>query len=209
MNARSIKEEVEHEIIISKSKFLGYLFPIKTEEEASDILQQIRKKHYNANHNCYAYVLGEKREIAKCSDDGEPTRTAGLPMIEVLNSHNITNVLAVVTRYFGGIKLGTGGLIRAYGSTVAKTLELATLTEIKKVIKISIVLPYNLFETVKYYIDKNNFEIDNTIYNENVEVDFIIDDSELDKVLRELTEMTNDKYRIEHSEVFYKEAIFK
>ena len=118
-----IKEFSTNTIVIDKSEFITYLKPVFSIEEANDFLAEIRKKHYDATHNCYAYVIGDKMEIQKCSDDGEPSKTAGFPMLDVLKKNDLTNILAITTRYFGGIKLGAGGLIRAYSSSVSAALK--------------------------------------------------------------------------------------
>lgn len=119
---RKIKDIIESTIIIDKSKFITSLFPVSSVEEANQILQVVRKKYYDATHNCYAYIL-DNGNIQKCSDDGEPSKTAGFPMLDVLKKNDVTNVLAITTRYFGGIKLGAGGLIRAYSTSVSTALK--------------------------------------------------------------------------------------
>jgi len=118
----TIKEDGQSEIEIKKSRFICSLKRIKTEEEAKDFIQALKKEHWKANHNCSAFVLGEKNDIQRSSDDGEPSGTAGVPMLEVLKKNELINVVAVVTRYFGGTKLGAGGLIRAYSSAVSHAL---------------------------------------------------------------------------------------
>ena len=110
------------EVVEKKSRFIAQVFPIETEDEALDVLASVRKKHYDARHNCFAYVLGEKNETERCSDDGEPAQTAGRPMLDVLLGEEIRNVCVVVTRYFGGTLLGTGGLVRAYSAAVKEGL---------------------------------------------------------------------------------------
>lgn len=116
---RTIKENGQSEIEIKKSRFICSLKRIESEEEAKNFIQEIKKEHWKANHNCSAFVIGEKNEIQRSSDDGEPSGTAGVPMLEVLKKNQLINVAAVVTRYFGGTKLGTGGLIRAYTHAVS------------------------------------------------------------------------------------------
>ena len=120
-----IKDTVENTIIIQKSEFITRLFRVNNIDEVNLKLQEIRKKHYDAKHNCYAYILGDNQEIQKASDDGEPQKTAGFPMLDVLKKNNLTNILAITTRYFGGILLGSGGLIRAYSSSVSEALKKA------------------------------------------------------------------------------------
>lgn len=117
-----IQKEYENTLVIQKSEFICRLYRVDSIEQIDEILEKIRKKHYDATHNCYAYILGENQEIQKCSDDGEPQKTAGAPMMDALKKNNMTNILAIVTRYFGGILLGAGGLVRAYSSSVSECL---------------------------------------------------------------------------------------
>lgn len=119
---RKIKDIIENTIIIDKSEFITSLYPVDTVEQANEIIATTRKKYYDATHNCYAYII-DNGNIQKCSDDGEPSKTAGFPMLDVLKKNDLTNILAITTRYFGGIKLGAGGLIRAYSSSVSQALK--------------------------------------------------------------------------------------
>lgn len=119
---RKIKERLDNIIIIDKSEFITTIYPVATVDEVNEILAATNKKYYDATHNCYAYIL-DNGNIQKCSDDGEPSKTAGYPMLDVLKKNDLTNVLAITTRYFGGIKLGAGGLIRAYSSSVSEALK--------------------------------------------------------------------------------------
>lgn len=119
-----IIDSVENTITIQKSEFITHIYRVNSIEEINSILEETRKKYYDATHNCYAYILGENQDIQKCSDDGEPQKTAGAPMMNVLKQNDMTNILAIVTRYFGGILLGAGGLIRAYSSAVSEALKL-------------------------------------------------------------------------------------
>lgn len=121
----SIRERVETELVVKKSRFLCVLAPVETPDQATGELAKIRKKHYNATHNCFAMILHPDGSYARASDDGEPQGTAGIPMLEVLQKTGVTNILAVVTRYFGGTMLGAGGLARAYGGSVAQAMEQA------------------------------------------------------------------------------------
>lgn len=138
----SLAEPAEGGTTIKRSRFLCRLIPVTTPEEAEEALEAVRKEHRDATHNCSAMILGSKREIEKASDDGEPQGTAGLPMLDVLRKSGVTNVLAVVTRYFGGILLGAGGLVRAYSGSVAETLKDARLVNNVPASRIRIRLPY-------------------------------------------------------------------
>ena len=139
---RKIKDVIENTIIIDKSKFITTLYPVETVEEINLILQAARKKYYDATHNCYAYVI-DGGNVQKCSDDGEPSKTAGFPMLDVLKKNDLTNILAITTRYFGGIKLGAGGLIRAYSSSVSSALKDVTFYTSKMLAIYEIRLPYS------------------------------------------------------------------
>lgn len=139
---RKIKDVIENTIIIDKSKFITTLYPVETVEEINLILQAARKKYYDATHNCYAYII-DGGNVQKCSDDGEPSKTAGFPMLDVLKKNDLTNILAITTRYFGGIKLGAGGLIRAYSSSVSSALKDVTFYTSKMLAIYEIRLPYS------------------------------------------------------------------
>ena len=139
---RKIKDIIDNTIVIDKSKFITTLYPVETVEEINLILANVRKKYYDATHNCYAYII-DNGNIQKCSDDGEPSKTAGFPMLDALKKNNLTNILAITTRYFGGIKLGAGGLIRAYSSSVSEALKTATFYTSKLLSVYEIVLPYS------------------------------------------------------------------
>lgn len=143
-----IKESYENTIVIQKSIFITRIFRVDSIEEIEEKLAEIRKKHYDAKHNCYAYILGDNQEIQKASDDGEPQKTAGAPMLDVLKKNNMTNILAIVTRYFGGILLGAGGLVRAYSSSVSECLKLAKLYDTKLQTKFTITTTYQGYNTI-------------------------------------------------------------
>ena len=139
---RKIKDIIDNTIIIDKSKFITTLYPVETVEEINLILANVRKKYYDATHNCYAYII-DNGNIQKCSDDGEPSKTAGFPMLDALKKNNLTNILAITTRYFGGIKLGAGGLIRAYSSSVSEALKTATFYTSKLLSIYEVIIPYS------------------------------------------------------------------
>lgn len=143
----TILESYTNKITINKSIFITNIFSVKTEDEVHTILKDIRKKYYDARHNCYAYILGDSQNIQKASDDGEPSKTAGYPMLNILKKRNMTNILAITTRYFGGIKLGAGGLIRAYGSSISEVLNISTTYHYENQIKIKLILDYSTYNT--------------------------------------------------------------
>lgn len=143
-----IQKEIENTIIIQKSEFITHLFRVESVDEVNTILEAIRKKYYDATHNCYAYIIGDNQDIQKCSDDGEPAKTAGAPMMDVLKKNNMTNILAIVTRYFGGILLGAGGLVRAYSSSVSEALAKAKLYTTLDVVDFMITTSYSGYNTI-------------------------------------------------------------
>ena len=143
-----IKDTYENTIVIQKSEFITRLFRVNSIEEVEEKLAYVRKKHYDARHNCYAYILGDNQEIQKASDDGEPSKTAGAPMLDVLKKNNMTNILAIVTRYFGGILLGAGGLVRAYSSSVSECLKHAKLYDTKMQAKFTLTISYPSYNTL-------------------------------------------------------------
>ena len=165
----TIEENVSTEIVEKKSKFIANLFYVETVEEAENIIRETRKKYFDARHNCIAYrVLENGQIIEKASDDGEPSGTAGAPMLNILQKNEFANVLIIVTRYFGGILLGTGGLVRAYSDSLLKAIENS-----KKILKCSgqqyeIRIDYSEFENFKYYCKKNNIYIEKLEYGEDI-----------------------------------------
>ncbi len=170
---RMLKEDYINTIIISKSEFITRLFRVNNIDDVNKYLSETRKKHYDASHNCYAYILGENGEIEKSSDDGEPLKTAGIPMLEVLKKNNVTNILAITTRYFGGILLGAGGLIRAYSKSVSEALKLVKYYVAKEQIKIMMNTSYSGYNILIKNI--NYITILNTYYNTDVLLEIAID----------------------------------
>ena len=165
----TIEENVSTEIVEKKSKFIANLFYVETVEESENIIRETRKKYFDARHNCIAYrVLENGQIIEKASDDGEPSGTAGAPMLNILQKNEFANVLIIVTRYFGGILLGTGGLVRAYSDSLLKAIENS-----KKILKClgqqyEIRIDYSEFENFKYYCKKNNIYIEKLEYGEDI-----------------------------------------
>lgn len=157
----TIEEAVSYELVEKKSKFIADLFPIQNEEEAKTRIKEIKKKYYDARHNCFAYITFDEdgKKIERCSDDGEPSGTAGAPMLNIIKSKEICNVLVIVTRYFGGVLLGTGGLVRAYSEATIQALNNASyiLKELGKEIKI--IVEYSQVEAFKYYCRKKDIKI--------------------------------------------------
>ena len=160
-----IQNEIENTIIIQKSEFITHLYRVESINDVNAILETTRKKYYDATHNCYAYIIGDNQDIQKCSDDGEPQKTAGAPMMDVLKKNNMTNILAIVTRYFGGILLGAGGLVRAYSSSVAEALSKAKLYTTLEVVDFMITTSYSGYNSILNIKDIN---ITNTSFTDSV-----------------------------------------
>ena len=172
------------ELDVKKSKFIANIIKITDEQDAKEKLNQIRKEYSDARHNCYAYIVYDnetKTKIEKSSDDREPSGTAGIPMLTLLQKNNLVNVLIVVTRYFGGILLGTGGLVRAYTDSSKQALEAAKIIELQYGEILEYCIEYDEFEYFKYICEKNNIEIINTEYSSNVKANIKI--KEEDKTL--------------------------
>ena len=180
---KTIKENVSAEIVEKKSKFIANIFYVETMEEAESIIKDINKKYHDARHNCYAYrIYSESGIIEKSSDDGEPSGTAGAPVLTILSKNNLANVLVIVTRYFGGILLGTGGLVKAYSSATTVALENANVIEknIAELYKIQI--DYTDLNKFKYFANKNNINILKEEYLINIELEIaLLDEKILDK----------------------------
>ena len=165
----TIQDNVQTELIEKKSKFIANLFYIESVKEAEEIINKIKKKYFDARHNCIAYrVLEKDRLIEKSSDDGEPSGTAGAPMLSILQKNNLKNVLVIVTRYFGGILLGTGGLVRAYSNSLLQAIEISNKVEKCYGQELKVVLDYNEFENFKYYCKNNKINIVDNQYLENI-----------------------------------------
>lgn len=164
-----LEKELSAEIVEKKSRFIATLFYVNSVEEAEEKIKIIKKRYYDAKHNCFAYIVNDDKVfIKKSSDDGEPSGTAGAPMVEILEKQGLANLLIVVTRYFGGILLGTGGLVRAYSDSLKKALEKATIVELEQGFELDVELDYSNFEKFKYYCSKNNINIINCTYLDNV-----------------------------------------
>ena len=165
---KTIAQAGETVIIEKKSKFIATVYPVQTVEEADLYMQQLRKKYYDATHNCFAYQIGEHNEFQRSSDDGEPQGTAGKPILEVLKGEQIKNTLICVTRYFGGTLLGTGGLVRAYGKAAKEGLLAAGIIEKKHIRLFTLKMPYTLSGKVQYLLGEKGYVVRESIYLEDV-----------------------------------------
>lgn len=189
-----LEKNTTAEIIEKKSRFIANLFYVETPQEAENKIKQIKKKYYDAKHNCFAYITLNENEIQKkCSDDGEPSGTAGAPMLEILEKQSIYNVVVIVTRYFGGILLGTGGLVRAYSDSLKEAIKKSTLVEQEPGYEAEIKLPYADFEKFKYYCNKNNINIINSEYSDFIICKIEVNDAEKNRLEIEFREQDNFK----------------
>ncbi|MFZ7333544.1 YigZ family protein [Streptococcus pluranimalium] len=193
MNYKTITSNHTTEEEIKKSRFICHLKRVTSEEEARDFIAAIKKEHYRANHSCSAMIIGENSEVKRSSDDGEPSGTAGVPMLTVLEKQELTNVVAVVTRYFGGIKLGAGGLIRAYTGSVAQALNEIGLVTVKEQVGLQVILTYPQYQTFANFLEQENLEEFNTQFLENVTSDIYTDEDRLSDLQSALTEFYQGK----------------
>ncbi|TDM12637.1 YigZ family protein [Macrococcus lamae] len=167
-NYITIKNELEYEQIINKSRFITVLYPVFSEEEAKEYLSQIKTQHKSANHHCSAYTIGSEHQIQKANDDGEPSGTAGIPMLETLKKENIHNVIAIVIRYFGGVKLGTGGLIRAYQSSVSEAIKQSGKVSMQLAERYLVTVNYEQTGKFEHHIEQTSYKVIDQSYTDKV-----------------------------------------
>ena len=192
----TIKENSYDEFVEKKSTFITHLVRVTSEEEAREFIQKMKKKHYDATHVCSCYVVGDNNEITRANDDGEPSGTAGAPMLDVLVKNEIKNVCATVIRYFGGTKLGTGGLVRAYGGGVINALKNATLVERKDALEIRFELDYSLNGKIEYEIEKTNFIVNNLEYTDKIIYTIYVMEEDYDSFQSWIANLTNGQFKI-------------
>lgn len=193
MECRTIKDDGQVQEEIKKSRFICHAKRVYSEEEARAFITAIKKEHYKATHNCSAFIIGERSEIKRTSDDGEPSGTAGVPMLGVLENHNLTNVCVVVTRYFGGIKLGAGGLIRAYAGSVALAVKEIGIVEIKEQAGIQIQMSYAQYQEYGNFLKEHNLIELETIFTDQVETIIFVDKEDKETIKASLIEFFNGK----------------
>lgn len=190
---KTIKQQAQDEFIVNKSRFIGYACPCETEEAALAFLKKIREKHRDATHNCYAYVIGANAGIMRYSDDGEPGGTAGLPMMEVLKNRGVVNCCVVVTRYFGGVLLGAGGLVRAYTHGCAIALDAARVSVMEKSARVLFDVPYPLWDKFNYALQSLPVILEDTVFQTSVDATLLIREKDLQEVCQRLTALTDGK----------------
>ncbi len=191
---KSIKKEAEAEIIVEKSRFIACARPVMSKEEALDFFDVVRASHKNATHNVPAFVVGEKGHLLWASDDGEPQGTAGPPILQMLQKEDLTNLAVMVTRYFGGIKLGTGGLVRAYTAAAKAVLDAADVCEVHEMIVLEVKLDYSYLGKIQNLEQKCDFSIRSIRYEDMVTVEMITDSDNIDILLGNISNITAGKY---------------
>ena len=188
-----ILEGASAEITEKKSRFIATVQSVRTQEEADDFILRTRKAHWDARHNCSAMILGERGELSRCSDDGEPSGTAGRPMLSVLSGEELTNVCAVVTRYFGGVLLGTGGLVRAYSAAVQEALASCVIGIRTQGVKLRIRSSYNDAGKLRYTLEQLSLPVTDVSYTDMVETETIVESDAYGALKKTITEKTNAK----------------
>jgi len=200
---RTIHKYGRDEIIINKSRFIGHAMPVGNEEEALEFIDKIRSEHKDATHNVYAYVLGDNNNIQRFSDDGEPSGTAGIPVLEVIKKEDLRNVVVVVTRYFGGIKLGAGGLIRAYTKGAKIGLEAGIIVDKVLHKKIKVRVNYTSYGIIENFLNQGGYIIDNIIYDDAVNIYVYIKIKDVESFNKKISNLTSGTADFEYLEEEY------
>lgn len=197
----TIKQAHSIENVISKSRFIAYIKPVSTENEAKAFIDEIKTKHKDATHNCSAYTVGPEMNIQKANDDGEPSGTAGIPMLEILKKQEIHNVCVVVTRYFGGIKLGAGGLIRAYSGAVRDVIYDIGRVELREAIPVSVTLDYDQTGKFEYELASTTFLLREQFYTDKVSYQIDVVKNEYDAFIDFLNRITSGNYDLKQEDL--------
>lgn len=192
-----------HEIVIQKSRFIAYVMGVSNEPEAQEFIKNIKKKHWDATHNCSAYLIGENDEIQKANDDGEPSGTAGVPILEVIKKRKLKNVVIVVTRYFGGVKLGAGGLIRAYGSSASEGLNNSKLIERRLLQSIFIKVDYATHKRLESELISAGYPIIATNFTDNVVIETAIQIADVESFQSWIVNKTSGKAILSDGNIKY------
>ena len=200
---KTVYEGGEGEIVEKKSRFIATVRPVESEEEALKFLEEMKKKYWDARHNCFVYSIGLNREFTRCSDDGEPSGTAGRPMLDVILGEDIYNVAVVVTRYFGGVLLGTGGLVRAYSKAVQEGLAASRVILKKKGISMKITTDYTGIGKIQYIAGERKLPILDSEYTEKVMMKLLVPVQDVESVQKAITEGTNGRAVIEKDQELY------
>jgi len=191
---RTIRENASVEIIINKSRFIGQCFQVSEEAQAQKILEAIRKRYWDATHNCFAYSIGDMGTCARYSDDGEPGGTAGLPMMEAVKQKGLTNLLVVVTRYFGGILLGAGGLVRAYSRTASEAMEAAGIVEMRPCVRYSVPMEYTRWGVMEGMLREQG-ALEDISYTDIVTAKVLIEEANRERFEQKVIERTDGRVK--------------
>lgn len=197
-NYLTLKSSASDEIIISKSRFIAHCARVETEEQAQAFIERIKKEHRSANHNCSAYLIGEHDQIQKASDDGEPSGTAGVPILEVLKKQHLKDTVVVVTRYFGGIKLGAGGLVRAYGKATTVGIDASGVVERKLHHELKVIADYTLLGKLENELRNSTYILDHIDYAENVELTVLVPKEQDELFQSWMTDLSNGQTQIDY-----------
>lgn len=203
---RMLSKGAQAELVEKKSRFIATIRPVSSEEEAVAFIEEMKKKYYDARHNCSAFVIGSKGELTRSSDDGEPSGTAGRPMLEVLTGSGIRNIAVVVTRYFGGVLLGTGGLVRAYSGAVKMALEQCETITRRYGVQMLIKTDYNGVGKIQYLLGSKDVVIQDSVYAADVQMTVLVPIEEYDRLCKEIVETTNGRVGLEEVEKLYYDA---
>lgn len=190
------------EVVEKKSRFIATTYPLKSLDEAGVIIEAVKKKYWDAKHNCYAYVYGDNDENQKCSDDGEPSGTAGKPILEMIHANNLHNCLVIVTRYFGGILLGTGGLVRAYSSASRQAVENSIVKERIYGKMLMMTMEYGDFDKINYIIEKNKSKLEDIEYTDKITAKVGLDYEQYEEFMRKITESSLKLIKIEEQDMW-------
>lgn len=198
-----VTKEGTGEIVEKKSRFIGASYIVESVEDAEKKIAEVSKKYWDARHNCYAYVIGKNSENTRCSDNGEPSGTAGKPILEVITGAGLTNTLVIVTRYFGGVLLGTGGLVRAYTQAAQAAVAASETGEMVYARQLTIEVAYNMINNVKYFFEQNKISISDPRYTENVQYDICVKEEDKEKITEGLIQKCEGKITITEGDAGY------
>lgn len=197
MDMKTVYQGASAEVVEKKSRFIGEVYPVTSEEEATEILEQVKKQYWDARHHCWAYVIGETQPMERFSDDGEPSGTAGKPILEVIRGQALTNTLIVVTRYFGGTLLGTGGLVRAYTKASQEAVSVSTIITRIRGFKLKVTTDYTGIGKIQYILGQKGIPLLDSVYTDKVEIFVLVSEKEERSLVAEITEGTNGQAVIE------------
>lgn len=202
---KTIRQEAKDEYIVKKSRFIGHIKPVTTQQEALDFIQEISKKHWDATHNVYAYILREGG-IKRFSDDNEPQGTAGIPTLDVLEKNELVDCAVVVTRYFGGIMLGAGGLVRAYSSTASLVVKAGGIVTRDLCARLKVTSDYSFYGRLASLVPEKGGIIEETIFEDDVTVIFRLPLSDMDSFNATLVDASSGRYTAEKTDEFYSDV---